>query len=121
MFYGLDILVVTVLMRFSSKTVGGNEKSYSFPPLQPSNMIHMGLYTASRREKKKDKNLSLYIDIRGGETLTTDYCSSSSSMRFLMPDLNVWRKDWWQFITLQNDWQRLSPGPRKEQELEDCI
>lgn len=88
MVYGLGVLPVTVLMWFTSKTVRGNEKSYSFPPLQHSHMIHTGLYTASRRGEDY-KNLSWYIDIRGGETLTTDCSSSSSSVRFSMLDLNV--------------------------------
>ena len=90
MFYGLGILPVTALMWFTSKTVRGNEKSHSFPPLQHSDMIHSGLYTASRRglkkKKKNYKNLSWCIDIRGGETLSAD---CSGSVRFLMPDLNV--------------------------------
>lgn len=64
MFYGLVILPVTVLMWFSFKTVGGNEKSYSFPPLQHSDMIHMGLYTGSRK-KEKYKKLSWHIYISG--------------------------------------------------------
>lgn len=61
MFYGLGILPVTVLMWFTSKTVRGNEKSYSFPPLQHSDMIHMRLCTASGR-RGGDKNYKNLLD-----------------------------------------------------------
>lgn len=82
--YGLVIHPVIVLMWFGSKTVRGNEKRCSFPPLPSLDMIHMGLYTASK-EGKDYKNLSWCIDIRGSETLS----ASSSSRVFLMVDVNV--------------------------------
>lgn len=84
MLYGLVIHPVIVLMWFSSKTVRGNEKSCSFPPLPSLDMIHMGLYTSSK-EGKHFKNLLWCIDIRGRETLS----ANCSSRVFLTVDVNV--------------------------------